>query len=126
VSETGITSGCSTPEGVSVSITRPRRHQSPGLCPLLNARGRLCLDHVGPSAGRSRIGHLLNARGRLCLDHISAQRPVSGEIGAAQRPRASLSRSRCRSGRGPWSGSAAQRPRASLSRSRRRSERVAL
>ena len=86
--------GCSTPEGVIVSITpEPRHRQRAGsVHRLLNARRRHRLDH------QRRLSHadgpsLLNARRRHRLDHRRSAERVS-PARAAQRPKASSSRSR--------------------------------
>ena len=82
---------CSTPEGVIVSI----------------ALGR---------GGDDRTTRLLNARGRHRLDRDELDE-LASPVSAAQRPRASSSRSPPGPGTGPACSTTAQRPRASSSRS---------
>ena len=108
---------CSTPEGVIVSVTRGGRTQAVHHRPLLNARGRHRLGHADGRDPPGEARALLNARGRhrlghlrVVLDHYPLQgcsTPEGVIVSVTPSGRSSIS-----------SWRAAQRPRASSSRSR--------
>ena len=111
-----MTKGCSTPEGVIVSIAREFLELTPRQV-LLNARGRHRLDRDRPRRRCAGGFHCSTPEG-VIVSIAGCARPVELEVGACSTPEGVIvsiapGASRRRPGR-----RAAQRPRASSSRSR--------